>query len=102
MRNLSPLARLTGVLFEQENTSILVEVLPSGDEIELRARCAESKALLSVISADLDALNESFKGLREKVDKRIPCNCTVCNDDASPHFYAYKGCSGAKSEERGR
>jgi internalin A len=80
-----------GVLFEQDNTSVLAEVLPTGDEIELCARGPENKALLSVISADLDALNDSFKGgLRDKVDKRIPCNCTACRTAASPHFYEYK------------
>jgi hypothetical protein len=84
------MAWVTGVLFEQNNTSVLVEVLPSGDEIDLRARGPESKALLSVISSDLDALNESFKGLREKVDKRIPCNCKACGVADSPHFYGYR------------
>ena len=59
-------------------------------EIELLARGPERKALLSVITADLDALNESFQGLREKVDKRIPCNCRVCRVALAPEFFEQK------------
>lgn len=84
------MAWVTGVLFERDNTKVLVESLPSGSEIELRARGPERKALLSVVAADLDALNESFPGLRDKVDKRIPCNCKSCSFSPVPEFFAYK------------
>ncbi len=84
------MAWVTGVLFEQDSTAVLVEVLPGGDEIEVRSRGTEDKALLIVISSDLDAMNDSFKGLHEKVHKRIPCNCTTCRSAASPHFYEHK------------
>lgn len=80
----------TGVLFEREDTALLVEILPNGREIELRARGLERKALLSVVAADLDALNDSFKGLREKVDKRIPCNCEGCRAASVPQFFGEK------------
>ena len=83
-------AWVTGVLFEHGSTSALAEILPSGNEIELRARGPEHKALLSVIAADLDALNESFKGLRDRVDKRIPCNCKACSAQATPWFFSQK------------
>lgn len=49
------MAWATGVLFERDATAVLVELLASGSEIELRARGPERKALLSVIAADLDA-----------------------------------------------
>jgi internalin A len=84
------MAWITGVLFEQDVTGVLVEILPSGDEIELRARGPEAIRLLSVVSADLDALNESFKGLHDNVDKRIPCNCKKCLLGLTPEFFAYK------------
>lgn len=80
----------TGVLFERATTSVLAEILPSGNEIELRARGPEHKALLSVIAADLDALNDSFKGLRDKVDKRIPCNCKACGPEPVPWFFSHR------------
>ncbi|HXU83935.1 MAG TPA: COR domain-containing protein, partial [Polyangia bacterium] len=84
------LAWVTGVLFQREATSVLAEVLPSGREIELRARGPEAKALLSVISADLDALNESFPGLPDKVDRWIPCRCAACRKAATPELFAQK------------
>jgi internalin A len=80
-------AWITGVLFERENSSVLVEVLPNGREIELRSRGPERKALLSVIVADLDALNDSFPGLREKVHKLAPCICKLCRAATEPHFF---------------
>jgi len=83
-------AWVTGVLFERAATAVLVELLPGGNEIELRARGPERKELLSVVAADLDALNDSFQGLKDKVDKRIPCNCTICSRTAVPEFYAHK------------
>src|SRR5262249_33419802 len=83
-------AWITGVFFQRDSTTVLVEVLPSGRDIELRGRGPERKALLSVVAADLDALNESFQGLREKVDKLIPCNCKRCREVAVPEFFAQK------------
>jgi hypothetical protein len=60
---------------------------PSGQEIELRARGPERKALLSVIASDLDALNASFEGLKDKVQKLVPCCCTQCLRSATPASY---------------
>src|SRR4029450_7043470 len=84
------MAWVTGVLFERDSTQVLVEVLANGSEIELRARGPEHKELLSVIAADLDALNESFQGLRDKVDKRVPCNCKLCRLASIPEFFAQR------------
>ncbi len=81
------MAWVTGVLFERDTTSVLVELLANGSEIELRARGPEHKALLSVAAADLDSLNESFPGLRDKVGKRVPCNCKLCRMTSSPNFF---------------
>jgi GTPase SAR1 family protein len=94
------LAWVTGVLFAQERTEVLAEILSAGNEIELRARGPESKALLSVIAADLDALNDTFQGLRDKVDKRIPCNCKPCTAAVTPEFYFYKDL--VRRKEHGR
>ena len=57
-------------------------------------------ALLSVIAADLDALNESFQGLRNKVDKRIPCNCKVCLTASVPEFFDQKALLKRKQDNR--
>jgi hypothetical protein len=84
------MAWVTGVLYERDHTAVLVEVLANGSEIELRAHGPECQALLSVIAADLDALNESFQGLRDKVDKLVPCNCTLCRMASVPEFFAQR------------
>jgi hypothetical protein len=101
------MAWVTGVLFEREiepgispPTAVLVQILEKGDEIEMRVRGLEAKALLSVIAADLDALNESFQGLRGKVDKRIPCNCKVCGAAAIPEFFDQKPLLKRKQDNR--
>jgi internalin A len=60
---------------------------PSGQEIELRARGPERKALLNVIASDLDALNASFEGLRDKVGKFVPCLCNLCRNSTTPERY---------------
>jgi internalin A len=93
-------AWISGVLFDRGDTAVLVEILPTGDEIELRARGPEHKALLSVVAADLDALNESFEGLRDKVHKSIPCNCEDCRAAMSPAFFAYKELLRRKEHKR--
>jgi internalin A len=84
------MAWATGVLFERDKTQLLAEVLPSGGEIELRARGPEKKALLSVIAADLDELNGSFKGLQDRVEKRVPCICAICRAAMVPEFFDQK------------
>jgi GTPase SAR1 family protein len=94
------MAWVTGVLFERETTKVLVEVLADGSEIELRARGPERQALRSVIAADLDALNESFVGLRDKVDKRIPCNCKQCRAGAVPEFFDQKALLKRRQDNR--
>ncbi|MBP6811054.1 MAG: leucine-rich repeat domain-containing protein [Saprospiraceae bacterium] len=84
------MAWTSGVLFERDDSQVLVEIPPKGGEIALRARGHERKELLSVIAADLDALNESFHGLQERVTKLIPCNCAKCLTLAEPEFFAQK------------
>jgi len=84
------MAWTSGVLFERDDSQVLVEIPPKGGEIALRARGHERKELLSVIAADLDALNETFHGLPERVTKLIPCNCTQCLTLAEPEFYEQK------------
>jgi hypothetical protein len=94
------MAWVTGVLFERDSTAVLVELLTNGSEIELRARGPEHKALLSVIAADLDALNESFQGLRDKVDKRVPCNCKRCRMAPVPEFFVQRHLLRRKEDNR--
>jgi internalin A len=84
------MAWTSGVLFERDGSQVLVEIPAKGGEIALRARGHERKELLSVIAADLDALNDTFHGLSERVTRLIPCNCKKCQTLAEPEFFAQK------------
>jgi small GTP-binding protein len=78
----------SGACFEHGQSELLARLaLPLGQEIELRARGPERKALLSVISSDLDALNATFEGLRDKVRKLVPCICSKCRQYTNPERY---------------
>ena len=83
-------AWITGVLFERGETQILVKTTEQGNEIVLRARGLEKQALMSVIASDLDALNTSFSGLKDKVGKWIPCNCSQCSESTTPESFEQK------------
>jgi hypothetical protein len=78
----------SGAFFELGLSELLARLAsPMGQEIELRARGPERKALLSVISSDLDALNATFEGLRDKVRKLVPCFCSNCRLSTYPESY---------------
>ena len=81
------MAWVTGVLFERDSTGALVELLPDGQQIEIRARGPEAIGLLSAISSDLDGLNESFPGLKDKVKTLVPCSCEACSNAPTPYFF---------------
>jgi len=71
-------------------TQVLVEITLRGNEIALRSRGPEKKALLSVIASDLDALNNSFQGLKDKVSKWVPCICDTCASLKEPALFEQK------------
>lgn len=75
-----------GALFEQEKTQLLVQRDAKGNQILMRARGPEARELLSIISSDLDALNDKFEGLR--VDKQVPCTCDECGTSMEPHLFS--------------
>ncbi len=84
------LSWISGALFERSGTEVLAEVPAKGGEIVLRASGPERKELLSVISADLDALNNNFHGLKDLVSKWVPCNCNRCSEMTEPEFFEQK------------
>ncbi len=79
-----------GALFEHGETRVLVETSSRGNEIVLRSRGPEKQGLLSVVASDLDALNESFQGLKEKVGKWVPCICPTCAGLKEPAMFEQK------------
>jgi hypothetical protein len=81
------MAWATGVLFERGATTALAELLTDGKHLEIRARGPEAMGLLSAVSFDLDALNESFEGLKSKVARLVPCPCETCTRTPAQYFF---------------
>ncbi|QUY40769.1 COR domain-containing protein [Acaryochloris marina] len=81
---------LQGALFEHGETKMLVVTAEKGNEIILRSRGPEKKSLLSTIASELDALNDSFQGLKDKVSKWVPCICETCMNLTEPAMFEQK------------
>jgi small GTP-binding protein len=79
-----------GAYFERGNSHLLARILQTGQEIELRSSGSERKDLMSVIADDLDLLNASFEGLRDKVSKLVPCICSRCKQSVRPALFSEK------------
>ncbi len=45
-------------------------------------------------------MNDSFQGLRDKVDKRVPCNCGTCRTAPVPEFYEQKALLKRRQDNR--
>jgi len=75
----------SGVLLKRDNT--WAEVIETYDrrEIKIRLSGSNKRGFLEVITDKLDEIHASFNQL--KVKKLIPCNCDVCKDSQTPHFY---------------
>jgi internalin A len=80
-------ACLTCVLFRHNTSQATAELLAAGNEIELRARGPERKVLLGVLATEIEAINQGFPGLHEKVVKRIPCLCQQCATAIQPFMF---------------
>jgi hypothetical protein len=75
----------SGVLLKRDNT--WAEVIETYDhrEIKICLSGSNKRGFLEVITDQLDEIHANFNQLR--VEKRIPCNCNVCKDSQTPHFY---------------
>lgn len=91
-----------GVLFERDSSTVLADVASSGNEIVLRARGAERKELINVVSAELDALNATFHGLQDegKLIKLVPCHCSICRESVKPEFFQYHRLLKRKADDK--
>lgn len=81
------LAWSIGALFELEDTQLLAQIPARGGEIILRSRGPARRDLLAIISADLDALNDTYHGVSDKVKKLVPCNCDICRNAQVPEYF---------------
>ena len=75
-----------------KTSSVLVEITGRHNDLALRAQGPEAKELLSAVTDELDALNDSYGDLTSagRVHRRIPCTCDTCRTLVDPHFYDHR------------
>ncbi len=78
--------RTGAVFYRQSAQARLVETYGTRN-LFLRAKGSEAKALVTLISDEIDHLNKSYHQLR--VQKLVPCNCAFCRKLEEPNFYEY-------------
>ncbi|MEH2160299.1 MAG: COR domain-containing protein [Nostoc sp.] len=76
----------TGVVLSEGQTR--AEVIENYNQREIKVRVAgnRKKDLLTVITHELDKIHKSYERLQYQT--LIPCNCEICKDSQSPHFYS--------------
>jgi internalin A len=83
------LAWRQGIIFEHRETKVLVNIPYGKREIHLRARGENPHILLMLISEDLEALNGTFEGLKDKIRKMVPCICRTCQITTVPFLHNF-------------
>jgi internalin A len=75
----------SGVILQKEGAKAEVIEYYGKREIVIRVSGQNKKELMTIVTYELDKINRTFK--RIKLDKLIPCNCSVCKGSKEPHFY---------------
>ena len=75
----------SGVLLEKDDARAEVVEYYGKRQIHVRVSGSNKKALMTIVTYELDKIHEAYKQL--KYDKMIPCNCTKCKTNETPHFY---------------
>jgi internalin A len=88
----------TGAVFHRQGAKVRVVEQYRDRQLVLHGLGDEVKALITIISDEIDYLNRQYKGLR--VQRMVPCNCRVCKPMAKPHFYTYEDLM--RRKERGK
>lgn len=78
-----------GVVLERAGAQ--ADILESLDrrQISVRATGTRAKELVTIISEEVEKLHDTY-GERLKVETKIPCNCRICKNSQTPHFYDKK------------
>ncbi|HEY9646912.1 MAG TPA: COR domain-containing protein [Chroococcidiopsis sp.] len=77
----------SGVVLSRDQTCAEVVEHYDKREIKIRVSGQHKRDLMTVITYELDKIHASYPRL--KCSKLIPCNCLVCKDSQTPHFYEY-------------
>ena len=77
-----------GVILQRNNTK--AEVIEDFGKREIRIRMVgkDKRDLMTIVSNELDKINNSYKRL--KYQKLIPCNCPACKNSQNPYHYGFK------------
>ncbi|MBD2778670.1 COR domain-containing protein [Iningainema tapete] len=77
----------TGVILSKDDTKAEVIEYYGKREIQIRVTGKYKRDLMTNVIYELDKIHSSYKKL--KYEKLIPCNCPLCYESESPHFYEY-------------
>ena len=77
----------TGVILKQGDTKAEVIEYYGSRVIKIRVAGKNKRNFLTVITHELDKINNSFNRL--KYEKLIPCNCKACKDSQNPFAYDF-------------
>ena len=77
----------TGVILNKDNTK--AEVIENYGKREIRIRISGNKKqnFMTIVTHELDKINNSYKQLKYK--KLIPCNCQHCKSISEPNYYPF-------------
>jgi internalin A len=77
-----------GVVLEREDT--IAEIVETYDARTIKIRIAgqNRRDFMTIITEQLDQINAQYEKM--KVEKLIPCNCSVCKTGDNPFFYQYQ------------
>ena len=76
----------SGVILQKEGAKAEVIEYYGKREIVIRVSGQNKKELMTIVTYELDKINNTFK--RIKLEKLIPCNCSRCSEPSiEPHFY---------------
>jgi internalin A len=87
----------TGVVFHRRNGKALTKETFDKRMLHIQAQGADAKEILTIVSEEIDRLNNGYHNLNVK--KLVPCNCGVCafperlklfNKNSEPNFYEYE------------
>ncbi len=78
----------SGVILNKDNTQAEVIEYYGRREIIIRVAGTDKRGLMTIVTHELDKINDSYKRLKYK--KLIPCNCKECKNSQSPHFYPFQ------------
>ncbi|MFM2061432.1 MAG: hypothetical protein RLZZ507_1102 [Cyanobacteriota bacterium] len=82
----------TGVVLNKDQAKAEVVEYYRYHKGEMRIRVAgkRKRDLLVTVMYELEKIHSSYERLKDKIKTLVPCNCSSCKGNQSPHFYPLK------------